>query len=144
MDEQQHNATVQVVFSKDQIIYWDSLMHFYVDYYTQYLQAEYPRLIVRFEDIVFQPMAVLEQIAECLGVTLATPIQFQTGSSKSHGSHSDLLHVFTKTADAQRRMRGITAPDMQFIQQHWPSWLSETFHYNAQVGWMEGTEKGME
>jgi hypothetical protein len=46
---------------------YKSLAHVWSEWYREYLDADFPRLIVRFEDLIFHAPAVLEQIRECVG-----------------------------------------------------------------------------
>jgi hypothetical protein len=52
----------------------------------------YPRLIVRFEDMLLYAPYVLEQIASCVGTTIRTDFQYQTGEAKSHGTFSTFFY----------------------------------------------------
>ena len=45
---------VKVIFDKDDIEYFDSLAHLWSEWYGYYLNATYPHLIVRFEDMLLQ------------------------------------------------------------------------------------------
>lgn len=50
---------------------WDSLAHLWTAWYRQYYQdADYPRLMVRYEDFLFYPKQVTQMICECAGGTL--------------------------------------------------------------------------
>ena len=46
---------------------WDSLAHVWSDWYGQYFHADYPRLIVRFEDLLFNVKEMANTICECVG-----------------------------------------------------------------------------
>lgn len=43
----------------------ESLAHMWTDWYKDYYDADYPRLMVRLEDLVFYPHETLKQICEC-------------------------------------------------------------------------------
>jgi hypothetical protein len=47
---------------------------------------DYPRLIVRFEDMLLYAPYVIEKIASCVGTTVSTNFRYQTGEAKSHGT----------------------------------------------------------
>ncbi len=104
-------------------------MDLYSDYYRQYLEADYPRLIVRFEDMLLQPRRVLAQVAECVGTTVAKQWKYQTESSKGHGSHTTFAAAITKTGDAQRRVAGMTEEDLAYATEHLDSEVMERFQY---------------
>jgi hypothetical protein len=42
-----------------------SLAHMWTDWYKDYYDAEYPRLMIRLEDLVFYPHETLRQVCEC-------------------------------------------------------------------------------
>ena len=47
--------------------HYASLVHMWNDWYGEYYQADYPRLIVRFEDLLANASIVLEHIQQCAG-----------------------------------------------------------------------------
>jgi hypothetical protein len=80
---------VDIKFDKASKFHWESLVDLWNDWYRQYLEADYPRLIVRFEDLLFQAPAVMQQISECMGVDFnEETFKYQTKSAKGHGSHT--------------------------------------------------------
>ena len=40
------------------------LVHLWNDWYTEYLEASYPRLLVRFEDLIFYPQQTTNLICD--------------------------------------------------------------------------------
>ena len=46
---------------------WSSLAHVWNSWYREYYHADFPRLIIRFEDLLFHTEAVLEEIRDCVG-----------------------------------------------------------------------------
>lgn len=129
MKESNNTFPVTVVFSKDQIMSWKSLAHLYSAWYRQYLDAGYPHIIVRFEDMLWQADFVLKQIAACLGSTLADPISYQTKSSKSHGSGTDFLKAIFKSGNRTLRERHMTAEDKKYASIHFDNELMQLMNY---------------
>ena len=106
------------------------LVSFYNDYYQQYLRkADYPRLMVRFEDMLLMPHAVLKAISDCAGVEMTSQISFQTTSSKGHGSKTNFVHAIAKTGNAARRTQLMTADDLELARTVLDSDILETFQY---------------
>jgi hypothetical protein len=58
---------VEIAWSQTIVRKYKSLAHVWSEWYREYLDADFPRLIVRFEDLIFHAPAVLEQIRECVG-----------------------------------------------------------------------------
>lgn len=46
---------------------FDSLAHVWNQWYKEYVEADFPRLIVRFEDLIFHTEEVLHEIHDCAG-----------------------------------------------------------------------------
>lgn len=59
--------TVPVMVKYDPPVNYTSLAHFWTDWYQQYLDADYPRLLVRFEDLQFHAKEMIDKICQCAG-----------------------------------------------------------------------------
>jgi hypothetical protein len=122
---------VRIVFDKNQIVHWDSLAHLWSDWYRLYLKAEYPRLMFRFEDLLFHGPFIMRRIAECAGVSVPDTFHFQTGSAKGHGSHATFLDAIIKTGDLKKRIRNFTPEDLVYASKHLDPDLMRIFRYNV-------------
>jgi hypothetical protein len=80
--------------------------------------------------MLLQAPAVLSKIAECVGTQVRDPIQYQRGSAKAHGSHTDFLSAILKSADGGKREHLLTAEDKEYAATHLDTDLMEAFHYN--------------
>lgn len=130
------SVPVKIVFDANSTYYWDSLIDVWNDWYRQYYDVkvvDYPRLMVRFEDLLFAPDALLSIIADCIGSRIAQPMVHQTHSSKSHGSGTDLVHAFTKFGSNNDKFRwnNMTVPDLQFAMSHLDPELMRVFDYQT-------------
>ena len=71
----------------------DSLIHHWNDYYGGYYkQNRFPRVIVRFEDLIFHPKQVIQAVCECAGGELkhehdGTGFQYIVQSAKKTEGH---------------------------------------------------------
>jgi hypothetical protein len=125
---------VDIRFDQNSKFYWDSLVDLWNDWYRQYLVADYPRLIVRFEDLLFQAPAVMKQISDCMGVDFnMSTFKYQTKSAKGHGSHTDFLHAIIKSGNETARKKGMTEADLKFAAQQLDADLMRIFQYQAPV-----------
>jgi hypothetical protein len=61
------NVQVHVQWGMKYRRYWASLAHVWSEWYREYYDAKFPRLIIRFEDMLFHTPKVLEAIRECAG-----------------------------------------------------------------------------
>jgi hypothetical protein len=74
-----------------------------MEWYKPYFEGRnYPRLIVRFEDLVYRPKEVITKVCECVGGTMTGwrgQFIYKTKTSNKgpgHGQRSDLLSAFIK------------------------------------------------
>ncbi|KAG7342006.1 hypothetical protein IV203_007098 [Nitzschia inconspicua] len=101
-----------------------SLAHMWLEWYEEYFSADWPRLMVRLEDLVFYPHETLRQICECydgavyvgddmLSLTLES---VKGGSDNIHGKAEDrsgLIDAMINHA-LQNRTKGMTMADYTF------------------------------
>jgi hypothetical protein len=112
--------------------HWESLVDLWNDWYRQYLEADFPRLIVRFEDMLYQAPAVTQKISDCMGVDFnAETFKYQTKSAKGHGSQTDFLHAVIKSGSETARKKGMTVADLRFTAQHLDVDLMRIFQYQT-------------
>ena len=125
-----HTFNVTVHFDTNQIIHWSSLIDLYNDWYLQYvINATYPRLIVRFEDMLLHAPSILRMIGLCAGVDASGAFKYQVNSAKQHGSHTDFMSAILKSGNLEARIRNMTADDILFAMQNLDPYLMETMHY---------------
>ena len=105
----------------------ESLAHMWNDWYTEYLQAEYPRVFVRMEDLVFYPRQVTERVCHCAGGTLkGNDFIYVTESAKKggeniHGSDDEktsLLSAMIRYGSLENlnKTRGMTHEDVAYAR----------------------------
>jgi len=56
---------------------YESILHLWNDYYREYQSASFPRLIVRFEDLIFHPEEVTKTVCECAGGSMRRDGRFK-------------------------------------------------------------------
>lgn len=118
-----------------------SLAHMWTDWYKDYYDAEYPRLMIRLEDLVFYPHETLRQVCECanggsdgtdtdggyfkyigddnLVLSLDSAIKGEgNGIDNVHGKErTGLLEAMAKHAgphSVSHRVAGMTPGDLEF------------------------------
>ncbi|GKY91834.1 hypothetical protein MPSEU_000155000 [Mayamaea pseudoterrestris] len=116
----------------------DSLIDFWNDWYREYANVKWPRLLVRFEDLVFFPQQVTKTVCECAGGELNhnRPFKFIVESAKkgdaAHGKLSDrttYIDALVKYGTEQGRYKGYTREDLDYVRKHLDPKLMELFHY---------------
>jgi hypothetical protein len=120
----------------------DSLLHHWNEYYTAYTQTTtFPRVIVRFEDLIFHPVAVTTAVCECAGGALERDKQgrlmfeYVTGSAKKGASHGKektgyLDSIIKYGNDRGDRWKGMTAADLEYVKEHLDPTLMALFDYH--------------
>jgi hypothetical protein len=123
-----------------------SMLDHYSDYYKAYYrQAQFPRLLVRFEDLIFFPKQVITQVCECAGGKLnyqddnsqASSFQYVVESAKkgsAHGTKSQktgYVDAIIKYGTSQARWRGMLPADLEYAKQTLDPELLAAFHYLA-------------
>lgn len=116
-----------------------SLAEMWNDWYGEYAQADFPRIFVRMEDLVFHTSNVTEQICQCAGGRLSTKRKFQY---VRNSAKEDELHEFqyeTTMLDAmirygsatnQDRLKGMTQEDAAYAQSVLRPDLMDMFGYS--------------
>jgi len=67
---------------KSGTLFHESLAHMYNEWYHEYLDADYPRIIVRLEDLVFHAKEVVTKICDCMGGVVLDDFQYVTQTAK--------------------------------------------------------------
>lgn len=137
---------VRIRWGKDFIRTWPSLAHLWSAWYREYVDADdMPRILVRFEDLLFHTEAVVEEIRECVGATWIDEGQFRYAAepAKTHPyfarykAPSSLVSAMIKYGqdDSGSARRGsMTEADLKFAAGGLDADLIEQFHYQKRPG----------
>ena len=138
-----HNATgkpVRVVlnyaltkpFHKRGENYLESLPIYWNMWNRQYYESTYPRLMIRFEDLIFHSEEVYEQIQDCAGIPRTEEDQFdyQTKAAKDHGGAVGLLEQIIIHGKESNRISGFTDHDLNYAHESLDTTLMLKFGYN--------------
>jgi hypothetical protein len=110
---------------------YESLYHLWNEFYIQYYTADFPRLVVRFEDTMYLFPQVLEEIRQCVnGYRKANTTEQNLKNGKSHGGHSNLWTALRKNSDANVRLQTVSSPsEMEYARFVLDSSMMKDFHY---------------
>jgi hypothetical protein len=108
------------------------------DWYQDYYDVKFPRLIIRLEDLVFHPRQILQQVCQCVGGKLRANITMAGESTKQGADH---IHGKNKTnlADAMilhvysNRTKGMTIDDLQYAKEILKDSVMSDFGYTPPV-----------
>jgi hypothetical protein len=131
------SVPVNIAFKGDQLEHYDSLLHLWNDWYGNYLDVqEVPRLIIRFEDLLFHLEEIVTEICHCVGGTVINSkkgIHLQSGAAKKgefHSGSNGLLSAISRYGSKKHRLDTMTEDDIQYANKNVGSELMKTFHYN--------------
>ena len=116
----------------------DSLLHHWNDYYRAYYDASFPRLMVRYEDLIFFPRQVTEAVCMCAGgqfLKPGQPFQYMVESAQKGAAHgtekTGYVNAIVKYGNGSHRWKsgGVTDADRQFAVQHLDLEMMQRFGY---------------
>ena len=116
--------------------YHSSLVGVWNDWYSDYYHNfRYPRLIIRYEDLLFRPHLVIKDVCDCVdGITkkkFRLIRQSAKGNRGQHqGSKTTLLDAFTRYGNAEKRIKGYTNEDLNYAEKHLNQDLMNVFGYH--------------
>jgi hypothetical protein len=117
---------------------FDSLAHFWVQWYKEYLEADYPRLLVRFEDLQFHAKELIDIICQCAnGVPRKDDAIFRyvVDSAKWGPAHHDrstnMVTAMIKYGSDIDRFKGMTEEDKMVASSVLTPELLELFGYEV-------------
>ena len=113
--------------------YHQSLIHFWKDWYEEYYQATFPRLMVRLEDVVSRPRQVLEEVCNCVGGDLASNLTLAGEAAKDHAKHNTGLVDAMVSHIYLNRTKGMTIGDLQFAKKVLDDSLINDFGYRHPI-----------
>lgn len=120
--------------------YHNSLVGFWNDWYRKYKSAKFPRIFVRFEDLIFYPRLVTQEVCKCAGGKLRSStghkkFQFVTESAKrgkAHGNASEkttYLDALVKYGTERGRYDGYHQIDLDYAIKRLDPGLMRMFKY---------------
>ena len=119
---------------------YKSLIDYWKEWNESYYNAAYPRLIIRYEDILFHMQDILPQVCECAGGKLnGTPHVPQSSAKQwvqnAPATGSGLLESLKTNVSVKRRLFGMSNSDIEYtdkVLKHSP--LKDVFGYTLSSG----------
>jgi len=112
---------------------WPSLVHYWNAWYRSYANADFPRLMIRFEDTLFHARQVMKQVCECGGGELVSPDRhiYHLDEAKWQHKHAqnNMVSAIVKYGTDAGRYRNMTREDLEFARNHLDPSLLDLFHY---------------
>jgi hypothetical protein len=113
-----------------------TLAEFWNDWNRAYVEASFPRLMVRFEDIVFHPKQITRTVCECAGGKIHEnrPFIYVVDSAKKGQAHgkekTSYVDALVKYGTEVGRYTGFTKADLEYAQKHLDPDLMRLFGYH--------------
>eukprot|EP00978_Attheya_sp_CCMP212_P012179 scaffold30309_cov58-Attheya_sp.AAC.1 len=141
---QSKNGTqpVTVTYNKENpnITHHDSLVHMWNEWNGAYLynnkanDNNYPRLMVRFEDLIYHTDQVMHQICDCAGGKFHSPgkITYQVQTAKqgrAHRSDVGIVKALIKYGDPNTRIQHYLPEDIDYATHHLDPNMMKLFGY---------------
>jgi hypothetical protein len=104
----------------------DSILHHWNDYYNEYLNADFPRLLVRYEDLLFHPKELTKSVCECAGGSMKRDGGFQyivDSAKKGVGAHGAVRTGYVDAmikygTEEKRYSKYVAKRDLEYIRDH--------------------------
>lgn len=113
------SVPVNVRYSDDNITHHESLAGLWNDWYSQWIDATYPRLVIRFEDLLFHAEAVVGQVCVCGGGVMREDFKYIEKSAKEgkvHKGSNGLVKSLVSYGNKTRRVTPYTDSDLEYAR----------------------------
>ncbi|KAL7543373.1 hypothetical protein ACHAXR_012720 [Thalassiosira sp. AJA248-18] len=116
-------------------IEYTSLVDLYNRWYNDWHNASFPRLMVRFEDLIFHAEETVSQVCACGGGTMKPVFKYVEDSAKGqggpHAGSAGFLASLVTYGNRTLRMEGILTDrrDVEYARQNLDKELMDTFGY---------------
>lgn len=105
-----------------------SLVDLWTSYYRSYIAADFPRLVIRFEDLMFHAERVMEQVSQCIGSPMTKPYEYShpDRSLLDTGRYGRMLELYASEAG---RYSHLTVEDLMYQKYALSPGLMDLLHY---------------
>lgn len=137
---------VTIRWSTNFVRKWPSLAHLWSSWYREYIDADdMPRIVVRFEDLLFHTEAVVEEIRDCVGASYVDKEHFHYAAApaKTHPyfskykAPSSLISAMIKYGqddNGSSRTGNMNEADLAYASKNLDADLIQQFQYQRQPG----------
>ena len=110
-------------------------MDLWSTWYRAYLETPLPRLIIRYEDLLFDSKRTLKAVCDCAGGRLKTDFDFIADPAKFGNAHGGVgtsrQAALKKYASELRRYESLSSDDLAYLDQGTDADLLTRFGYTA-------------
>merc|ERR1711957_391636 len=106
---------------------FESMLHMYNQWYQEWEEVAFPRLIVRYEDLLLHPEEVVDKVCSCAGGSWKE--KFTLSSEKAKKNGDGLEGAQARYGNATKRTEGYTDADLKFAEKTIDQTMFNTYHY---------------
>jgi hypothetical protein len=112
-------------------VYYDyeSLATMWSDWNKEYVDADFPRLLIRFEDTLFHLEKVIQIVKDCVGIKKRQPVKYLIDSTKTWRDATNFVSAMEKYGKLEGRHQDLTYRDRKYLEKALDPKLMEMFHY---------------
>lgn len=132
------NVPVKVQFGLVNRTY-DSLVHVWNEWYRDHLKADYPKLFVRAEDVIFFPEQVAKQVCECAGGKMKETFSLLWTSRRKNSEHVTAA-AMVEHGSGVGRTKQLTEADAKYAKRYLDRELMGAFGYTHPESALEDVE----
>lgn len=117
-----------------------NIIHFWNDWHSMYLNENvfpYPKVIIRYEDLVTRPKETISSICNCAGGKLKAPFRYIAESSKigtGHNSKTGMFEAWSKLLLSTEARAGLSVDDFRIAKESLDSDLMTLFKFSHPPG----------
>jgi hypothetical protein len=125
---------VNIRYHETNMTHHESLIDLWNTWYGDWMNVTFPRLVVRFEDLLFHAEAVVEQICECGGGKIynMTDFKYSVDSAKQGAAHkgaNGLVKSIVKYSDKSKRVKSFASEDLEYATKTVKMDIMDIFNY---------------
>jgi hypothetical protein len=128
---------------------YENFVDMWHTYYSEYLNATFPRLIVRYEDLLLHSNEVIPQICECVGGQIVNntngihPDRDSAKNNREFGITSNLVDAIMRYGSSKKRIEGFSKGDLAYASSNIRKDMMDQFQYSSPtIDFVEEEEKG--
>lgn len=119
---------------------YPSLIHLWSEWHREYVAMRLPRLMVRYEDLLFDGQNTVGALCDCFGGKRTRQFRIPSGPVKTARSHSPASDLSTalKRSNWSNRLDGLRSADVKYFRTHADNAILRYFGYSVPMGGLMG------
>ena len=139
LKNQRHNQA-SIGFPKNRSKY-DDMLDFWNTWYSDYINEPFPKIVIRFEDLLFRQEEIISSICACADGKMSKQFKYVDKSAKSGGAHGGSHgrdEALARYGSEKLRNENFSELDKAYIDRFADKKLMDMFHYGNSKGDHDG------